>query len=291
MTQSNGVTVKPITAAVGAEISGVDLTRLSADEFDVISDAFNTHSALLIRGQVLSVDDLVAFSKRFGDLDEAPVNENGKTAIEGYPELYVVSNIPGDDGKPIGSMGAGEAVWHTDMSYLEVPPKASMLYALEVPEEGGDTWVCGMQAAYDTLPDDLRAQIEDKTIKHDGTYNSAGFLRQGLVDQTDAYSAPGTLHPAVCAHPVTGEKALFLGRQRLSFVDGMLLEESEKLLDEVWQHATRAEHSYGHHWQVGDLLMWDNRTTLHRRDAFDPSARRLMHRTQIRGDARPKAAV
>lgn len=284
------IIVEPLTDGVGAHLSNVDLKNLSKAECDKIEEVFNSHSALLIKNQSLGVDDLIAFSKRLGDLDEAPVNENGRTAIDGYPELYVVSNIPGDDGKPIGSMGAGEAVWHTDMSYLDVPPKASMLYALEVPEEGGDTWVCGMQVAYDTMPDDLRQRIEGRMIKHDGTYNSAGFLRQGLSDQTDPSKAPGTLHPAVCAHPVTGKKSLFLGRRRLAYIDGLEPAESDALLDRVWQHATAPTHCYRHEWQVGDLLIWDNRTTLHRRDAFDPLARRLMHRTQIRGDHRPLAA-
>ncbi len=280
-------TVHPISPAVGAEIRGLDLTRIGDAEFDFIMAAWNRYSALLFRDQRLTDAELVAFSRRFGELDEAPVNEGGRTAVPGFPELYVVSNISGPDGRPIGSLGAGEAVWHTDMSYLPNPPDASLLYALEVPPEGGDTWLCGMHAAHDGLPEAPRRRLSGLTIKHDGTYNSGGYLRAGLQDCDDPVHSIGQIHPIVCAHPRTGRPTLYPGRRRNAYIPGLELAESEALLDELWAHATRPEYCYAHQWRVGDLLLWDNRSTLHRRDAFDPTSRRLMHRTQVRGATPP----
>jgi len=283
------LTVHLAAPAVGAEIRGVDLARLTGEEFAQIEAAWYRHSALLVRDQRLTDADLIRFSRRFGELDPPPVNENGKTFVTDHPEIYVVSNVIGADGVPIGSLGAGEAVWHTDMSYLSEPPDASLLYALEVPPEGGDTWVCSMEAALAALPAALRRRVAGLQIKHDGTYNSGGYLRQGLTASDDPRTSVGTPHPIVCAHPVTGRPVLYLGRRRNAYVVGLSLPDSEALLDELWHYATLPEHGYAHRWRVGDLLMWDNRSTMHRRDPFDAASRRVMHRTQIKGHARPRA--
>src|SRR6201993_3056467 len=167
--------VIPSGRALGAEIDNVDLKSLSDQDFAAIHGAWLDHLVILFRGQQLSDEDLITFSRRFGDLDWAPVQETGRRFVEGKPELYVVSNVV-EDGVPIGSLGAGEAVWHTDMSYLEDPPKASMLYALEIPTAGGNTYFCSMYRAYDALPDKLRKSIEGFTLKHDATYNSGGYV-------------------------------------------------------------------------------------------------------------------
>lgn len=275
----------PLTDAVGSEITGADPDDLS--HIAAIRTALDRHGGVLLRGLDLGPDALVRFSRHFGDLDEAPVNEGGKTFVAGLPELYIVSNIAGSDGKPIGSLGAGEAAWHTDMSYLSNPPDASLLYAVEVPPTGGDTWLCSMAAALDEMPPDLRAQIEGKRIKHDGTFNSAGLLRQGLEASDDPRTAPGSFHPAICRHPRTGRAVLYLGRRRNAWVEDMEQAESDALLDALWAHATRPQFTYVHTWQVGDLLIWDNRAVLHRRDPFDAATRRLMHRTQVRGATAP----
>jgi alpha-ketoglutarate-dependent taurine dioxygenase len=285
------LTVKKLTPAVGAEIAGVDLALLSAAEFSQIEQAWNRHSALLFRDQQLSDDDLLAFSRRFGELDPPPIQEHGRQSPEGYPDIYVVSNVRDDKGAPIGALGAGEAVWHTDMSYLALPPDASMLYALEIPPSGGDTWILGMQAAWTTLPDALKAKVRERRIKHDGTYNSGGFLRQGVTPSDDPHQAPGAWHPAVIRHPATGAPSLYLGRRRNSYVEGLAPAESEALLDALWAHIERPELRYQHRWRVGDLLLWDNRSTMHRRDPFDDSTRRVMHRTQIKGKVAPRAHV
>jgi taurine dioxygenase len=285
------LTIRPVTQAVGAEISGVNLSRLSDAEFTQIEHAWNRHGALLFRDQQISDDDLLAFSRRFGDLDPPPVQEYGRQSPEGYPDIYVVSNVLDAKGAPIGALGAGEAVWHTDMSYLPVPPDASMLFSLEVPPSGGDTWVLGMQAAWTTLPDALKARVRGRRIKHDGTYNSGGFLRKGVTPSDDPHTAPGAWHPAVLRHPVTGAPSLFLGRRRNSYVEGLSQSESDALLDALWAHIDRPDLRYEHRWRVGDLLLWDNRSTMHRRDPFDNATRRVMHRTQIKGKAEPRAYV
>ena len=281
--------IVPTDAPVGARVDDVDVRALDAGTFSFVYQAWLDHQVLLFRDQSLTDGDLLTFSRRFGDLDEAPVQETGRRFVEGHPEIYVVSNVI-EHGSPIGSLGAGEAVWHTDMSYLPDPPKASALYAIEVPAQGGDTSFCSMSAAWAALPDRLRRRAAGLRVKHDGTYNSGGYVRQGVTPTGDPRTSPGTLHPLVCVHPETGRPGLYLGRRRNAYIDGLSLDDSEALLDEIWGEATRASLTWTHQWRVGDLVLWDNRCTMHRRDGFDPAARRVMHRTQIRGtsDAYPR---
>jgi len=276
----------PTGAGLGADIPHLDLRSLSGAGFARVHQAWLDHSVLLFRDQRLTDEDLIAFSRRFGDLDWAPVQETGRRFVEGMPELYVVSNVI-ENGEPIGSLGAGEAVWHTDMSYVEQPPKASALYALEIPPEGGNTSFVNMYAVYAALPDRLKRRIAGLRVKHDGTYNSGGYVRQGVIPSDDPRRAPGALHPLVYTHPETGRPALYLGRRRNAYIDGLDLAESEALLDELWAHVERPAFAWTHRWRAGDLVLWDNRCTMHRRDAFDPDARRILHRTQIKGESRP----
>jgi taurine dioxygenase len=285
---ARALTVIPTGAGLGAEVSGVDLRTIDDDGFAAIHRAWLDHLVLLFRDQRLGDDDLIAFSRRFGELDWAPVQETGRRFVDGRPELYVVSNVV-ENGIAIGSLGAGEAVWHTDMSYLADPPKASMLYALEIPPSGGDTGFANMYAAYESLPDDLKRRAAGLRVKHDGTYNSGGYLRAGVTATDDPRAAPGMLHPLVCTHPETGRRCLYLGRRRNAYIEGLPLEQSETLLDEIWRYASRAEITWYNRWRVGDLVLWDNRCTMHRRDPFDPGSRRIMHRTQIKGETRPVA--
>ncbi|MEO8258792.1 MAG: TauD/TfdA family dioxygenase [Acidobacteriota bacterium] len=275
------VRVRPTDAVLGAAVEGVDLRVIAPDAFAAIHRAWLEHQVLLFRDQELSDDDLVAFSRRFGGLDEAPVQETGRRFVAGHPEIYVVSNVV-QDGVPIGSLGSGEAVWHTDMSYLADPPKASALYALEVPPAGGDTSFCSMYAAWDQLSDRLRHRVEGLRLKHDGTYNSGGYARQGVTPTDDPRTSPGAWHPLVSLHPETGRRSLYLGRRRHAYIEGLSLEDSNRLLDDIWTEATRDSLTWRHQWRAGDLVLWDNRCTMHRRDAFDPEARRVMHRTQIK---------
>ena len=238
--EARGVPIDVIStgAALGAEVRGVDLRDLDLSQFAALKRAWHDHQVILVRGQTLSDRDLIAFSRRFGDLDWAPVQETGRRFVEGLPEIYVVSNVT-VNGQPIGSLGAGEAVWHTDMSYLDVPPMASMLYALEVPPAGGNTSFCSMYAVYEALPDGLKRQIANLKIKHDGTYNSGGYLRQGVTATDDPRRSPGAVHPLVCTHPDTGRRMLYLGRRRNAYLMGLELADSETLLDELWDFVSR----------------------------------------------------
>ncbi len=280
--------VVPSGKALGAEVKAIDLRTIDAADFSGIYQAWLDHSVLLFRGQNLTDDDLIAFSEKFGDLDWAPIQESGRRFVEGHPEIYVVSNVM-ENGVPIGSLGAGEATWHTDMSYLQDPPKASILYSLEVPPSGGNTYFNSMYHAYEFLPDAVKKRIEGRKLKHDGTYNSGGYVRQGASAVDDPVSSPGTYHPLVCTHPETKRRVLYLGRRRNAYIEGLSLSESESLLDELWSYANREELEWYNEWRVGDLVLWDNRCTMHRRDPFDNSARRVMHRTQIKGETRPSA--
>src|SRR6266516_7564628 len=194
------IEVVPTGRALGAEVRGVDLRRIDDAAFAHVMDAWHQHSVLLFRGQSLSDLELIAFSRRLGDLDWAPIQETGRRFVEGLPEIYIVSNVK-VNGEPIGSLGDGEAVWHTDMSYLEVPPKASILYSLEVPPLGGNKSFCTMYGIYDALPQTLKDRIAGLKIKHDGTYNSGGYVRQGVTPTDDPRTSPGAVHPLVCTHP------------------------------------------------------------------------------------------
>jgi len=282
MSVEASVHVVPSGAALGAEVRGVDLRSIDDATFGQIYRAWLDHAVLLFRDQQLGDADLIAFSRRFGTLDQAPIQENGRRFVDGYPEIYVVSNVV-ENGVAIGSLGAGEAVWHTDMSYLPEPPKASALYALEVPAAGGDTSFCSMYGAWDALPEDLRARALGMRVKHDGTYNSGGYVRAGVTPTDDPRTAPGTLHPLICVHPETGRRHFYLGRRRNAWLEGLPLDESDALLDRIWDAATADALTWRHHWHAGDLVLWDNRCVMHRRDAFDPGTRRVMHRTQIKG--------
>ncbi len=280
------IEVIPSGRALGVEVRGIDLTKLGDAAFARLIQVWHQYSVVLIRNQRLSDQELIAFSRRLGDLDWAPIQETGRRFVEGLPEIYIVSNVK-VNGEPIGSLGDGEAVWHTDMSYLEVPPKASILYSLEVPPVGGNTSFCTMYGIYGALPQILKDRIVGLKIKHDGTYNSGGYVRQGVTPTDDPRTSPGAVHPLVCTHPDTGWRMLYLGRRRNAYLIGLELAESDALLDELWSFVDRPEFAWEHVWRVGDLVLWDNRCTMHRRDAFDPSSRRVMHRTQVKGEQRP----
>ena len=294
MTESSGtagsprVSFIPTRKAVGAEIQDVDLRTIDEDDFASIYRVWLDHLVLLFRGQNLTDEELIAFSRRFGELDWAPVQESGRRFVDRHPEIYVVSNVV-ENGVSIGSLGAGEATWHTDMSYLVNPPKASILFALEIPSSGGNTYFNNMYSAFESLPDELKRRIGGLALKHDGTYNSGGYVRQGIAAIDNPVTSPGAYHPLVCTHPETKRRVLYLGRRRNAYIAGLSLPDSESLLDELWSYATREELTWRNEWRVGDLVLWDNRCTMHRRDPFDANSRRIMHRTQIKDETRPSA--
>ena len=280
----SAIHIKRIGEALGAEVSGVDASKpVSAETFAAIRKAWLDNLVIRFRGQKLTDPQMLEFSRLFGELDPPGPNPYGKPFLPRHPEMNVISNVK-EDGVPIGGLGDGEAIWHSDMTYVDTPPSAALLYALELPAEGGDTYWANMYLAYETLPADMKKRIEGLKAIHDATYNSAGIKRKGYDDVTDPRRAPGAHHGLVRRHPETGRKCLFLGRRRNSYIVGLPLEESEALLDALWAHATQPRFAFCQQWQVGDLMIWDNRCTLHRRDPFDPNARRVMHRTQIKGD-------
>jgi taurine dioxygenase len=277
------ITVVPATPAVGAEIRGVDIScELEPETIVAIKQALHEHLVLLFRGQTLTPEQQIFFSSYFG-LPQSPNRTSFTPMTEQYPEIVEVQNVGMDQERLDRSLGNAEAFWHTDMSYKEIPPAASALYAREIPPEGGNTCVCNMYMAYDELPSDLLKLIEGRKAVHDASRNSAGRLRPGFIDEQDPRKTPGPHHPLVRTHPETGRKALFLGRRPYSYVPGLPLEESEALLDRVWAHASQEKFAWCHSWKVGDLLLWDNRCAMHRRDPFDMKHRRVLHRTQIAG--------
>jgi taurine dioxygenase len=282
--------IQPTGAALAADVYGVDLSKPIDDAtFQQILDAWGKHLVLRFSGQKLDDPALMRFSARFGDLDRVPIatagldRKDSGVSAEAIDWVAVIASVK-KDGKAMGGLGSYELVWHTDMSYNPLPPRASLLYALEVPPDGGNTGFLNMYAAYDTLPDKLKKAIEGKTCIHDSSRNSAGELRRGFQTTLDVTKTPGAVHPLVRLHPLTRRKALFLGRRPGAYVHGLPVAESEALLDALWAHATQEKFVWYQKWRIGDLVMWDNRCVMHRRDAFDESLRRMMHRTQIVGE-------
>jgi alpha-ketoglutarate-dependent taurine dioxygenase len=280
--------IKDLDGALGAEVAGIELAKpLAQAEVDAIAAAWRERLVVVFRGQTLSDPDLMRFSKNFGELDPPGPNRYGEPFNKAYPEINIISNVV-ENGRPIGSLGDGEAVWHADMTYMDVPPKAAVLHALEIPppEAGGNTYFVNMFAAYDTLPAELKQAAAGKMAVHDASRNSAGELRKGYKSVTDVRQTVGAHHPLIRTEPNSGRKALFLGRRPNAYVLGLEAAESEALLDALWGHATQPRLAMCHRWQCGDVLMWNNLGVLHRRDPFDPKTRRVMHRSQIRGNER-----
>lgn len=279
------VEVVPWPAVLGAEIRCGDVRDLDDASAKIIYQAWLDHLVLSFRGQTLSDDDLLIFARHFGENHQAAPKHMmpEKMKDRHNPLVGVISNVV-ENGVPIGSLGYGEAVWHTDHSWNEIPLKGSILHSLEIPDRGGETGFSNMYLALETLPAELRTRIRGLTIKNDMTYNSAGQLRRGFEPVTDVRAAPGPSHPIIRTHPETGRNALYLGRRPNAYVNGLAVEESEALLKTLWTHATQTSFTYHHKWKIGDILVWDNRCVMHHRNAFDPNARRIMHRTTVKGD-------
>lgn len=284
------IRIEPMDAPLGARVLGIDLRRPpDPGTMARITQAWRERLVLVFPDQAIDDDQLIAFTRGFGELDPPGPNPYGAPFLPEHPEINVISNVL-VDGRPIGNLGAGEAIWHADMTYTDTPPTGAVLLGLEIPEGEGNTYFANMYAAFEALPSSLRTRIEGKFCIHDATYNSAGMMRKGYAEVADPRTAPGARHPLVIRHPHTGRPALFLGRRRNAYVVGLDLVDSEALLDVLWAHATQPRFTLTHVWRRGDVLMWDNMATLHRRDAFAETARRVLHRTQIKGVAAPMAA-
>ncbi|MBM3341722.1 MAG: TauD/TfdA family dioxygenase [Betaproteobacteria bacterium] len=293
--------VIPTGKAVGAEIRGFNGTLpIPNDVKQALRDAWAKHMVLYWHGPKMSDDQLMAVSEVFGPPHTAAARKyhlaqgehvDDEYMISKHPSVSIISNI-GRDGKPVmdnGGLGSYEVVWHSDNSYVEVPPAGSMLHALVVPTNGGgDTSFNNQYLAYEELPDDLKKAIEGKSQVHDSSRNSAGVLRPGVKPPTTPEEVQGPTHPLVRLHPVTGKKALYLGRRRVwpsNYIIGMSNADSEALLDKLWAHATQEKYAWMHKWTEGDTVLWDNRCCMHYRTEIDTAQRRIMHRTTIKGDA------
>ena len=244
------------------------------------------HSVILLRNQTLSDQDLIAFSRRFGDLEIHIATDH---LLKDHPEILLVSNKK-EDGKYIGVENAGDE-WHSDLSYMDKPSLGSLLYALEISAVGGDTEWSNMYTAYETLPEETRARIGGLEARH--SFNRFRNRRvsipaahgKGAREHYEKISPPDVIHPVVRTHPVTGRKALYVSPRFTIGIEGLPEEEGQALLDELIAHAIRREFIYHHKWRLGDLLFWDNRNTLHLACRGIPEGQiRHMHRTTVAGD-------
>ncbi len=295
----DALTVTPTGGPLGAEVTGIDFAQpVPEDVREALRQAWYAHLVLIFHGQHITDAQLIEASNIFGG-----VQVNGARAyylrggaddnVQHLAEsdfIQPITNLD-KDGKPAmenAGLGSYEVVWHSDNSYVDIPPAGSMLYALELPVNGGgDTFFNSQYLAYETLPDDLKAAIEGKAQRHDSSRNSAGVLRPSAKLPTRPEEVEGPVHPLVRVHPATGKRALYLGRRRVwpsNYILGLSNAESEALLDRLWQHATNPDFQIKHVWNLGDLVLWDNRCAMHYRTEIDPAQRRVLHRTQIKGE-------
>ncbi|MGH8263043.1 MAG: TauD/TfdA dioxygenase family protein [Steroidobacteraceae bacterium] len=277
--------VKPLSPALGAEIAGVDLRDdLSAQTIAQIVDAWHRHLVLLFRDQSLSEDDQIRFARHFGVLQQRtrPPEARNEASHLKHPELtMLVSNIR-ENGKLIGSLPDGEMHFHSDQCYLEKPAKGTFLYAIEVPSAGGDTLFLNMYKAYETLPLELKARVDGRKALNAYLYDST--TREVNGSKLDLASHPHYVQPIVRTHPDTRRKALYINRLMTLSVEEMDERDGGALLDQLFAHIEQDQFIYAHHWRVGDLVLWDNRCTLHARTDFSDKERRMLRRHVVRGD-------
>jgi taurine dioxygenase len=267
---------RPLSPALGAEIIGVDLRQEMDERVTAqVRETWHENLVILLRDQHLSEEDEVRFAERFGP----PAVIHTKQFMQKHPAVMLISNIR-EDGKPIGALPDGEMHFHSDQCYQERPAMASMLYAIEVPSKGGNTLFANAYAAYETLPEAIKRRIEGRRALNAYDYDTAATKRGTKV----ADGLPTYLHPMVRTHPATDRKALYVNRLMTVRIEDMPEEESTELLDFLFDHQEQRQFIYEHVWRVGDILMWDNRCTLHARTDFSAGERRLMRRVTILGE-------
>ena len=276
-TQARSATfaLRPLSPALGAEISGIDLRDpIDAALKGKLLDAWHEHLIILLRDQVLDEDAQVRFAETFGP--PAKIT-SGRSFSVRHPSVMLISNIR-QDGKPIGALPDGEMQFHTDQCHQAVPAKATLLYAIEIPSHGGNTLFANAYAAYATLPDDIKARIEGRRALN--AYDKDSTQRTARYDN----AASSCWHPVVRTHPATGRKALYVNRLMTREIEGLSRAESDTLLEKLFDHQEQQQFVYEHVWRPGDLLMWDNRCTLHARTDFPAGERRLLRRVTILGE-------
>ena len=267
---------RPLSPAVGAEIIGLDLSQPMSDEvFAQVLDTWHRHLVILFRDQHLSEDQQVAFAERFG-----PISRSTRGHFQSKnPAIMIISNIR-EDGKQIGALPDGEMHFHTDQCHQERPAKATMLYSVEVPSVGGNTLFANAYLAYETLPDPLKRKIKGRKALNAYDYDAAATTRGTKMRE----GIPSYWHPIVRTHPATGRKALYVNRLMTIAIEGMPDDEARDILDALFAHQEQRKFVYEHVWRVNDLLLWDNRCTLHARTDFSDKERRLMRRCAILGE-------
>ena len=310
MTEKAGLTIRPLEEArFGAEILGLVPREITDAQREAIWEVYRDRHGLICFAfdYLIEEDELHLITTIFGEKEVAPglINGMGKMTPKGEEHLTFVEQIAqleaegidpymtflGNlDPKTLKRMECdkkffGEWEWHSDMSYIPVPPTFSLLHARIIPEEGGDTGFCSQVMAAKTHPSALRARVVNLTAKHDSTFGSNGELRPGMSLPASPVEAMGHTHPILRKVPATGDEAIYVGRRTNGYIPGHSLEESEALLDEIWAHATQAQFCYRHKWQVGQVVVWDNRMLIHMRHPVDQEQNRFMWRTQTKGEA------
>jgi taurine dioxygenase len=267
---------------LGVEITGIDLSEpLDDTSFAAIREAWLHHKVAVFPGQHLTEEALMRFGQRFGELE---IHVRSTYHSRHNPEVMIVSNKQ-EDGRAIGVLGDGEAVWHIDQSYMPQPTFGTILFGEEIPREGGDTWFADLATAYDRLPSALRAQIEGKRGVNsvDRHNRRAAASRPDLQMSAEQLKrAPDSPHPLVRTHPLLGTRAIYYSPSHTAEVEGLSEADSQPLFAELLRHMTQPDLIYKHHWSVGDVVMWDNSATMHRRDPFPGHYSRLLKRVSFR---------
>src|SRR5205085_4250232 len=272
--------IQPLMGSFAREVLGLRLwEQPDSETVNQLRQLWAHHPVLVFRRQALAEHELADFSALFGPLERVVRTEWASPVV---PEIGLISNLKDGQARPIGGLGDGELQWHSDQSYMMNPATGAVLYAVELPPDGGTTSWLDLAAAYAGLPDRLKRLVEGRHGVFSYVKRLAGYQGVDRVISSEAkHKTPPVLHPLVHTHPVTGRKALYLDSTTTIGIDGMSDGSGSALLDEIYGFATRPEFVYRHEWQVGDVVMWDNGATMHRREPFDPTARRLMKRTTI----------
>jgi taurine dioxygenase len=272
---------RPLHPGFGIEVLDLDLSNPDSNtKIDQMVSMLDQHSLILLRNQTLSNARHVEISRRFGPLLTHVLKQFLTTSL---PEIYVLSNVQ-EDGKPIGNHKEGWN-WHSDLSYLAEPSMGSLLYSVEVPPVGADTLFASMHLAYENLPVSTQTKIRELTATHSylGYYGKAFADRAPLTQEQQART-PDVVHPVVRTHPSTGRLSLYVGQDIVKSINGLPQPEGDALLAELNAHAIEADSIYRHSWQQGDLVLWDNRSTMHCATPYDDHTyRRVMHRTTVAG--------
>lgn len=276
--------IRPFAAPLGAEIVGLDFSQPPAPSaLERIRRALLDHLVIVLRNARISPEQHIAFSRLFGTLQ---IHVLRQFQLAGHPEILIISNVI-ENGKPIGLGDAGRD-WHSDLSYKPRPSMGSLLHAQELPAAGGETQFANMYAAYETLPREERAALEGRRATHSYIYRYERLRRaenwRPPLTQAQIDEVPDVDHPAIRTHPETGRKALYVNEGFTRRVNGLPESESGDVLTRVFKHSVRDDNVYTHQWQPGDLVFWDNRTTIHYAPGVRPPLRRTLYRTTVEGD-------